>query len=222
MLVRQMDGYMNNMIIKRSHVRDIFWIFLVTRFILILVTYFGSIFLTQDVHASTLVNFTTMFTSWNRWDALVYIRIAQYGYHPPLDFAFFPLYPLRIAAIAHLLGSWSYFAVGMLLSNGMLLGAMFVIYQLTKEIGGDQVARRTLLYLCIFPTAFYFFAAYNESLFILFSAGAFLAMRRQRWWLAGLLGLLAALARSAGILLVIPYLVELWLSRESIAAPRQH
>jgi hypothetical protein len=46
-------------------------------------------------------------------------------------------------------------------------------------------------------------------------------MRRQNWWLAGCLGLLASLTRSAGILLVIPYLVEVWISRESIAASRQ-
>ncbi len=75
---------------------------------------------------------------------------------------------------------------------------------------GEELARRTLLYVCIFPTAFFFFAAYNESLFLLLVAGAFLAMRRQRWWLAGLLGCLAALTRSAGLLLVVPYLYELW------------
>src|SRR5882762_739002 len=164
------NDYMKYVIMKCSTKWEIFWIFLATRFILILVTYFGSIFLTQDAHAATPVNFTTLLTSWNRWDALVYIRIAQSGYHPPFDLAFFPLYPLLIAAIAHFLGSWSYFAVGMLLSNGMLLGAMFIIYELAKEMGGDQVARRTLLYLCIFPTAFFFFTAYNESLFILLTA----------------------------------------------------
>src|SRR5260370_6569365 len=40
-------------------------------------------------------------------------------------------------------------------------------------------------------------------------------MRRQKWWLAGILGLFAALTRSAGIFLVIPYLYELWISRDS-------
>jgi hypothetical protein len=41
-------------------------------------------------------------------------------------------------------------------------------------------------------------------------------MRKQRWWLAGLLGCLAALTRSAGLLLIAPYLYELWLARENI------
>jgi hypothetical protein len=124
-----------------------------------------------------------------------------------------------IAAIAHFLGNWSYFAVGMLLSNGMLLGAMFILYQLAKEMGGDQVARRTLLYLCIFPTAFFFFTAYNESLFILLTAATFLALRRQHWWLAGLLGFFGILTRSTGALIIAPFLYELWLNRERIIAP---
>src|SRR6476620_7082042 len=94
-------GYMKSRLMKRSPRWEIVWIFLATRFILFLVTYFGSILLIQNTHANTSVTFTTMFTSWNRWDALVYIRIAQSGYHPPLDLAFFPLYPLLIAAIAH-------------------------------------------------------------------------------------------------------------------------
>lgn len=206
------------MITKCSPKWDIFWIFLATRFILILVTYFGVIFLTQDVHTSTPNNFITLFTSWNHWDATIYIRIAQSGYHPPLDLAFFPLYPLLITAIAHLLGSWSYLAIGMLLSNAMLLGAMYIIYQLAKETGGDQVAHRTLLYLCIFPTAFFFFTAYNESLFILLTSATFLALRRQDWWLAGLFGFFGILTRSTGAIIAIPFLYELWLNRESVTA----
>ena len=212
------NDYTKDVIMKRSTKWEIFWIFLATRFMLILVTYFGFIFLTQDAHAGTPVNFTTLLTSWNRWDALVYIRIAQSGYHPPFDLAFFPLYPLLIAAMAHLLGSWSYFAVGMLLSNGMLLGAMFIIYELAKEMGGDQIARRTLLYLCIFPTAFFFFTAYNESLFILLTAATFLALRRQCWWLAGLLGFFGILTRSTGALIIVPFLYELWLNRDRVTA----
>jgi hypothetical protein len=204
----------DNMITKCSPMWDIFWLFLTTRFLLILVTYFGVIFLTQDVHA----NFTTLLTSWNHWDATIYIRIAQSGYHPPFDLAFFPLYPLLITIIAHLLGNGNYFAVGMLLSNGMLLGAMFIIYQLAKEMGGNQVAHRTLLYLCTFPTAFFFFTAYNESLFILLTSATFLALRHQRWWLAGLLGFFGMLTRSAGLLITVPFVYELWLNRESVTA----
>src|SRR5262249_12351543 len=115
-----------------------------------------------------------------------------------------------IKCVAFLFGNHGYVAIGMLLSNAALLGALFVLYQLATDILGNQVARRTLLYLCIFPTAFFFFAAYNESLFLLLTTSVFLAMRRQKWWLAGFLGFFAALTRSAGVLLVIPYFYEVW------------
>ncbi len=207
---------------KRAPVRDIIWLFVATRLILVMVTYVGYILLTAPKYSSNPVDIVGILASWNHWDAANYVRIAQFGYQTPYDVAFFPLFPLLITAFAHILGSWSYLLVGTIISNAALLGALFVIYQLAVEAGGERVAQRTLLYLCIFPTAFYFFAPYNESLFLLLTASTFLAMRQQRWWLAGLLGLLAALTRSAGILLVVPYMVELWTTRESITASRQN
>ncbi len=199
---------------KRAPVRDILWLFLVTRLLLVLVTYFGYILLTADKYSGAPVAPATFLSFWDHWDAERYLSIAQYGYKTSFDFAFFPLFPLLTTIIATPLGSWSYPLVGLLLSNGALLGTLFVLYQIAVDSGGEEVARRTLLYLCIFPTAFFFFAAYNESLFLLLVAAAFLAMRKQRWWLAGLFGCLATLTRSAGLLLIVPYLYELWLARE--------
>ncbi len=203
---------------KRTPYREILWLFIITRLLLVIVTYFGYILFTAANYTSTPVNVAGLLTSWNHWDAANYVRIAQYGYQSRFDLAFFPLFPLMISLIAHVLGSWSYLLAGTLISNGALLAALFVIYQLAADVAGDEVAHRTLLYLCIFPTALFFFAAYNESLFILLTAGAFLAMRRQRWWLVGILGFFAALTRAAGVLLVVPYLYELWLARESVTA----
>lgn len=203
---------------KRPPYRDIVWLFLASRFLLVMVTYFGYILLTAPKYSSEPVDITGLFSTWNHWDAANYVRIAEYGYQAPFDVAFFPFFPLIVSAIAYPFGTWGYVAISMLISNLALLGAMFVIYQLATEFGGDQVARRTILYLCIFPTAFFFFAAYNESLFILLAAGSLLAIRRQQWWLAGLLGCLASLTRSAGVIVALPYLYELWLIRESLLA----
>src|SRR6266487_4430415 len=198
---------------KRAPIRDIVWLFIATRLLLVLVTYFGYILLTAEKYSSTPVNLVAFFISWDRWDALRYLSIAQYGYKTPFDFAFFPLFPLLTALITPPLGSWSYLAVGMLISNAALLGTLVVLYQLAADIGGELVARRTLLYLCIFPTAFFFFAAYNESLFLLLITGAFLALRRQRCWLAVLLGSLATLTRPPRLILFLPSCGELWWSR---------
>ena len=202
---------------KRLPLRNIFWVFIATRLILALITYIAYILLTAAKYSNTPVNVGALFSSWNRWDAANYVRIAQYGYER-VDLAFFPLFPLLIAVIGHLLGSWSYLLVGTLISNVALLGMLCIIYYLATDIADDEIAQRCLLYICIFPTAFFFFAAYNESLYLLFVAATFLALYKQCWWLAGLMGLLAALTRSAGVLLVIPYLYQLWIQRGELFA----
>ncbi len=205
-------------ITKRSAIKDIFWLFFATRIALILLTYIAYILLIAPKYSSTPVNLGALFTTWNNWDAADYLRIAQHGYEQRVDLAFFPLFPLLVSAISHVLGDWSYLLVGTLLSNGALLGTLFLLYRLATHAFNETVAQRTLLYLCIFPTAFFFFAAYNESLYLLFALGTFLALQRRTWWLAGLLGLLATATRSIGILLVIPYLYEVWSERTHLLA----
>src|SRR5437763_5717102 len=187
--------------VKRAPVRDILWLFIVTRLLLFFITYVMYILLTSKNYTSTSVDTVALFTSWNHWDAANYTRIAQYGYQSVFDLAFFPLFPFLIACISHVLGSWSYLLVGTILSNAALLGALWVIYNIVAKRMDGKIAHKTLLYLCIFPTAFFFFAAYNESLYLLLAAGTFLALEHERWWLAGFLGLLAALTRSIGIFL---------------------
>jgi Gpi18-like mannosyltransferase len=202
--------------LKHSSTRDILWLFFLTRVLLILVTYFSYIFLTQEKYSGAPTSLATFLASWNQWDAIRYLSIAQHGYQLPYDLAFFPLFPLLVGAIARPLGDGSYLPIGMLVSNLALLGSLFVLYRLAEEISDGQVARRTLLYLCIFPTALFFFAAYNESLFLLLTSSTLLALRHQRWWLAGILGCFSVLTRSAGLLLGAIYLYELWLHRAQV------
>jgi len=211
-------------LMKRAPTSDIIWLFVGTRVLLVLVTYIGFILfpVPPHVYPVSAVNISALLTSWNHWDAANFTRIAQYGYQTIYDTAFFPLFPMLIRGIAFLFGNNGYIAIGMILSNLALLGALFVLYQIATDILGEQIGRRTLLYLCIFPTAFFFFAAYNESLFLFLTASSFLAMRRQKWWLAAILGFFAAMTRTAGVLLVIPFLYELWISRESIISSNQN
>lgn len=207
---------------KRAPVADILWLFLGTRLMLIGITYFSYILFPVPPHLypNTGVDVAGLLSSWNHWDAQRFIDVAQYGYRSAYDTPFFPLLPLLIKGIALIFGNQGFAAIGMVISNAALLGVLFVIYQLATDALGEQVGRRTLLYLCIFPTAFFFFAAYNESLFLLLTCSSFLAMRRQKWWLAGLLGLLASLTRTAGVMLAVPFLYEVWTSR-ALPDPQQ-
>jgi len=205
---------------KRAPVSDILWLFLGTRLLLLAGTYLSYILFPVPPHLypNTAVDLPGLLTSWDHWDAQRYVHVAQYGYQNVFDTPFFPLFPLLMKGLALVFGNQGYLAAGMLLSNAALLGTLFVLYQLAIDALGEQAGRRTILYLCIFPTALFFFAAYNESLFLLLTCSSFLAMRRQRWWLAAVLGMLAALTRTAGLLLVFPFLYEIWI-RRTLPAP---
>ena len=202
--------------VKPVPVRDTLWLFLGTRVLLVIGTYLSFILFPVPAHVypQSPVDMTGLLLSWKHWDAIDYIQIAQSGYQNGLQTAFFPLFPLLAKGMALLFLNRAYTLAAMLVSNLALFGALYVIYQIAADALGEAVGRRAMLYLCIFPTAFFFFAAYNESLFLLLSASALYSLRHQKWLLAGVLGALAALTRSAGVLLVVPFLYELWMARD--------
>src|SRR5690349_8478551 len=209
--------------LKPAPVRDMLWLFLGTRLLLVIGTYLSFILFPVPAHVypEKPVDMMGLLLSWQHWDANDYIQIAQSGYQNVLQTAFFPLFSMLTKGVAFLFLNQAYTLAAMLVSNLALFGALYVLYQIAADALGDAVGRRTMLYLCIFPTAFFFFTAYNESLFLFLTASSFLALRRQRWWLAGILGLFAAVTRSAGLFLIFPYLYELWISRESITTSDQ-
>jgi hypothetical protein len=159
------------------------------------------------VHTPGWHNF---FSAWERWDALWFLRIAVGGYEDSdLSAAFFPLYPVLIRGLSTVFGGHP-LAAALVISNLSFLGALVVLGELTREMFGTLMARRTVLYIALFPTAYFFLAPYTESLFLLLSAGAFLAARRQRWEWAGMCGALAAATRSIGLVLILPLAIEAW------------
>jgi len=146
---------------------------------------------------------------WQRFDAIHYVRIATGGYSALDLFAFLPLYPLLVRL------------VGMLFGGNMLLGAiivsnvacLFLLVVLHNSITDDDlgldVAGRSLIYLVTFPTAFFLFAPYTESLFMLLCVIALREARCERWVLASLAAFAAALTRLAGVTLVLVLAVEM-------------
>jgi hypothetical protein len=147
-------------------------------------------------------------TAWERFDALWFLRIASEGYVDGDGSAvFFPLFPLLIRGLSPLLGGHP-LAAGFLVSNAATFGSMVALYFLTAGEFDERTARRTVLYLALFPTSFFLLAPYSESLFLLLALVSLWAARRRRWWVAGLAGAGAAATRNLGVLLVIPLAVE--------------
>jgi hypothetical protein len=149
-----------------------------------------------------------LFTAWERFDALWFLRIADGGYRvDDGSAAFFPLFPLAIRAVSFLLGGHP-FGASILVSNAALLGALVVTYVLTESEFDERRARTTVVLLAFFPTAFFFVMPYSESLFLLLAVASFLGARTGRWGVAGTAGALAALTRSVGLVLAPALAVE--------------
>jgi Gpi18-like mannosyltransferase len=145
------------------------------------------------------------------WDSGWYFDIASRGYYysstGESSVAFSPLYPLAMRALAWPFGSSAeaIWAAGIAISICSSLVGLMVLYNLTLRMLGDpEIARRTVLYLSVFPFSFFLSRVYPSGLFLLLSVLSISAAVRSRWGWAGICGALAALARPQGILIVIP------------------
>ncbi|MGH2636689.1 MAG: mannosyltransferase family protein [Actinomycetota bacterium] len=149
-----------------------------------------------------------LFTAWERFDALWFLRIADAGYGlGDGSAAFFPLYPLAIRSVSLLLLGHP-FAASFLVSNGAFVGALVMTYLLTAMEFDERRARTTVVLISFFPTSYFFLMPYSESLFLLCAVTAFWGARRGRWVLAGAAGAAAALTRSVGLVLVPALAIE--------------
>ncbi len=180
-------------------------IYIAVHIIFAALTYLTALFRVGE-YSDTRLPVASLLHSWFRWDSGLFTSIATKGYTSPALTAFFPFYPLLERAV--MVVTHDAFKAGLLIANVALLGAFVVLYRLVQEDFDADSAYRAVLYLAVFPTAFFLAAAYNESVFLVFTLLSFYAMRRGHWWLAGGLGFLAALTRSAGLILLVPFCYE--------------
>ncbi len=115
--------------------------------------------------------------------------------------AFYPLYPALVAVVGRVLGG-HFVLGGILVSLLAALGAFVLLERLAEERFGGSGARRALLYLALFPTAFFLQAVYSESLFLVLCLAAFVLAERGRFAYAGIVVGLAILTRPTGIVLL--------------------
>jgi hypothetical protein len=159
----------------------------------------------------------------DRWDGHWYRMVARGGYllvpGRQSDPAFFPLYPILLRAV-HAVGvGWG--IAGPLLSNLAFLLGLGLFYALTREIFSEPLARRSTIYLSIFPLSYVFSMAYPESVELVLLTAAPLAALRRRWWLAAVCAGAAALARPEGVFLVLPLAGIAWNQWQSLSPARR-
>lgn len=155
---------------------------------------------------------------WSHWDGEHYVGLAIDGYlsgEGQVSPAFFPMYSLLMRSSAELLGGpltpAALSVLGVMVSMVALLFALYFVYGISADGWGEPVARRTVLVLAFFPTAFFLNSVYTESLFLAFSAGAVWAARvRRDLLLAAVFVAFATATRNVGVFLLLP-LAQEWL-----------
>jgi Gpi18-like mannosyltransferase len=151
----------------------------------------------------------------NRWDSGWYEGLARHGYKlDPLpghqsNVVFYPLFPM-VLKLLDMVGLDIYTG-GVIFNNLALLGAALILALWVQKDRGEATALRAATLFLVFPATVFYSSLYTESLFCLLLAAFFLALQRERWWWAGVAGLLLSATRSAGVLVAIPLAIDAYL-----------
>lgn len=149
---------------------------------------------------------------WARWDSEWYLRIAETGYAWPSSTpAFFPLYPLVVAGLGRVLAG-HFLLAGLVVSLVACATAFVLLYRLVLVRLGAAEARRTVLYLALFPTSLFLGAVYGEALFLALAVATFALAERDRLGWAAVATGLALLTRPQGVALLPALALFAWRS----------
>ncbi len=149
---------------------------------------------------------------WERFDTLWYIEISRHGYGTPAATVFYPLYPALIRAVSFLVRSdlAAAVAVSTLASFFLFWGALS-LFEL--DLAPDICWRAILLWMA-WPASFTFFAGYPDSLLCALVVWSIYFARRERWYTAGTLGMLAGCTKALGCFAALPLLWIAWKRRD--------
>lgn len=147
---------------------------------------------------------------WQRFDANWFLKIAERGYSTnDGSTAFFPLYPLLTRLAGILMGNM--FLASLMVSTISLILALILFQNVAGAYTADASSeKRALMYLLVFPSAFFLFSGYTESTYLAFVLSSFWFAKRRSWRIAAFTGAMAALTRGIGILLLPPLLYMWW------------
>lgn len=148
---------------------------------------------------------------WGNFDGAHYIKLAQLGYHEAFTQAFFPLYPILIRFVNLL--THNGLTSGLIISHLAVIGFVYFFIKLGRLDFPQKNINWSLAFLILFPTSFFLFSVYTESLFLFLSILSFYLARQKRFFLSALIVGLASATRLVGIFLLPAILWEYWQSK---------
>lgn len=188
-------------------------LFLSWRLFLLIPLYIGYVFLTYRLNFpytniwyfikpyDPVSNF--LIFPWANFDGIHYLSIAGDGYNIS-NSRFFPIFPLIINFFSNILGGGKtygtlQFFVALALSNAFFLSSLFIFYKLIRLDFSEKIAFRSIFFMLVFPTSFYFASIYSESIFLLLSLLCFYFARKGNWIIASICGMALTATRIIGI-----------------------
>ena len=143
-------------------------------------------------------------------DATRYIDIAQHGYvtqgENAINLVFYPLYPLLMRWLGWL--TFSLPLSGVIISHISYCAASILLYELILLDGDRRSALDGVLLMALYPFSMFVLGVFTEGIFLALSIGCLYALRKRRFLAAGIVGFLAALTRTQGMLLFFPAVYE--------------
>ena len=201
-------------------VRQVFWAFLVSRTLILIILILASDISFFEIPAIEGHNLNPTISLeparirpnlarvLGSADAGWYLRIARDGYDPApftdevaKNWVFFPLYPLLVRFVSAITGSAK--LAGILISNAAFFASMLLLLRFARQVGVSEAATiRASWILAFFPMSYFFSGPFTESIFLLLSLGAFVALNDSRLILSAALMAFATATRPTGLLLL--------------------
>lgn len=142
------------------------------------------------------------------WDANSYVNIAKGGYTQylengePITLVFFPLYSMIIKVFSIVISD--YRIAGLVVSALCFSVGNCFLYAFASKCYGKNIAQKTILYLTISAFGFFFGTLMSESVFFMMICICLYLIDENKWLLFAIAGILCALARMQGVLIIIP------------------
>lgn len=156
-----------------------------------------------------------VYSSLIAWDGQWYVAAATRGYgsagvNPDGQSTapFFPLLPGLIKTLGVIKIPPG--VAGLIVSAGAFLCCLLLLHGIAWRKGGESMARRATWFAAFSPFSFVFSMIYPDGVFMAASLGAFLLVRRERWVLAFVVAVPAALVRPNGFVLAIAIAYAAW------------
>lgn len=188
----------------------IFGLALVFRIMLYLISLVSAIFILKPSE----ISLEFFLNAWEKWDAPRYVSIVEHGYGAtifgepePYNIVFFPLYPWVVRLFTLIIPNTQLACI--IVSMLFYSLAMPFMYALIASEYGKKIAKLSLIFVSISPFSFFLGAMMTESTLLFTTILTWYLIKKRKWLPAAISGAFCSMSRIVGILIVIPYIMEL-------------